>query len=57
MHMNRKRIADYGIRVGKMERGPLNKITDVPGVRVGHATVCDRCNIYFFIILLFNDHV
>lgn len=39
--MNRKRIADYGIRVGKMERGPLNKITDVPGVRVGHATVRD----------------
>ena len=36
-----KRIADYGCRVGSMERGRLNKITDVPGVRVGHATIED----------------
>lgn len=39
--MNGKRIAAYGIEVGNMERGPLNKITDVPGVRVGHATIRD----------------
>ncbi len=39
--MSRTRIADRGIRVGGMERGPLDKITDVPGVRVGHATICD----------------
>lgn len=39
--MNRKRIADYGIAVGGMQRGALNKITDVPGVRVGHATIDD----------------
>ena len=39
--MNRRRIADYGITVGQMERGPLNKITDVPGVTVGHATIRD----------------
>lgn len=39
--MNAKRIADYGVRVGQLTRGPLNKITDVPGVRVGHATVRD----------------
>ena len=39
--MNRKRIADYGIRVGDMPRGRLNKITDVPGVLVGHATIDD----------------
>ena len=37
-----KRIADYGVRVGSMERGRLNKITDVPGVRVGHATIEDE---------------
>lgn len=36
---NFKRIEDYGIRIGSMERGPLNKITDVAGVSVGHATV------------------
>lgn len=38
----KKRIADYGYRVGNMERGRLNKITDVPGVRVGHATINDE---------------
>ena len=37
--MTGKRIADYGIRIGTLERGQLNRITDVPGVRVGHATV------------------
>ena len=36
------RIADYGVRVGSMERGRLNKITDVPGVLVGHATIDDE---------------
>ncbi len=36
-----RRIADYGIQVGWMERGRRNKITDVPGVCVGHATICD----------------
>ena len=39
--MNRKRLSDYGIRVGCMPAGPLDKITDVPGVTVGHATVRD----------------
>ena len=32
-------ISDFGIRVGSMEEGPRNAITDVAGVRVGHATV------------------
>ena len=27
------------LRIGRMEKGPRNRITDVPGVRVGHATV------------------
>ena len=31
--------ADFGIRVGTMECGPLNKISDVPGVTVGHCTI------------------
>ena len=35
----RKRIRDYGIIIGRHRPGALNKITDVPGVRVGHATV------------------
>ena len=39
--MNRKRLSAYGIRVGNMQPGPLDKISDVPGVRVGHATIRD----------------
>ncbi|HET8628893.1 MAG TPA: P1 family peptidase, partial [Thermomicrobiales bacterium] len=30
---------DLGIAIGTMAPGPLDAITDVPGVRVGHATV------------------
>ena len=37
--MNQKRIEDYGINIGTLPRGPLNKITDVSGVRVGHSTI------------------
>lgn len=36
---NQKRIRDYGVPVGKMEPGPLNAITDVAGVTVGHVTL------------------
>lgn len=35
----RPRAADLGITSGSAPRGPHNAITDVPGVRVGHATV------------------
>lgn len=34
-----KRIRDYGIKIGTLETGGLNKITDVPGVTVGHYTL------------------
>src|SRR5437879_2487069 len=33
------RARDYGVRIGRGVPGPLNAITDVPGVRVGHRTV------------------
>jgi D-aminopeptidase len=33
------RARDLGIRIGRMEPGPYNAITDVPGVRVGHTTL------------------
>lgn len=42
--MNQRRIADYGVRVGVMPKGKLNKITDVPGVTVGHATIDEGQN-------------
>ena len=35
----RARARDLGIVLGDLPPGPLNAITDVPGVRVGHATV------------------
>lgn len=36
-----RRIAAFGVRVGTLPSGKLGKMTDVPGVRVGHATICD----------------
>jgi D-aminopeptidase len=35
----RGRVRSFGIEVGTLRTGPLNAITDVAGVRVGHATV------------------
>ncbi|MGN1347221.1 MAG: P1 family peptidase [Eubacteriales bacterium] len=40
--MNTKRIRDYGISIGKLPTGPRNKISDVPGVTVGHYTLDDE---------------
>ncbi|WP_413787077.1 P1 family peptidase [Rossellomorea sp. YZS02] len=34
-----KRILDYGVKIGKLETGPLNSITDIEGVTVGHVTL------------------
>ncbi len=33
------RARELGIQIGRMEPGPLNAITDVAGVRVGHTTL------------------
>jgi D-aminopeptidase len=33
------RIRDFGVSPGRLPPGPLNAITDVPGVRVGQSTV------------------
>lgn len=35
----KKRIREYGIKIGRYPTGRLNKITDVAGVSVGHCTV------------------
>jgi len=34
-----KRIRDYGIIIGDLPTGNLNKITDVKGIKVGHCTI------------------
>jgi D-aminopeptidase len=41
----RPRARDLGIEVGVFQPGPLNAITDVAGVRVGHATVVEAPNV------------
>jgi len=35
------RARECGLRLGVLEPGPHNAITDVPGVRVGHVTIVD----------------
>src|SRR5215468_9407683 len=35
----RPHIRDWGVKIGVLPTGPLNAITDVPGVRVGQVTV------------------
>ena len=37
--MTRTRLRDLGIRIGRLPSGPLNAITDVEDVWVGHSTV------------------
>src|SRR5438128_1425222 len=41
----RPRARDLGIRIGVLSPGPLNAITDVAGVRVGHTTLIKGDNI------------
>ena len=37
----RRRARELGIRIGRLEPGPSNAITDVAGVRVGHTTIIE----------------
>jgi D-aminopeptidase len=37
--MTSKRLRDFGVRIGGLPCGPLNAITDVPGVLVGQTTL------------------
>ncbi len=37
--MDRRRARDLGIAIGRLPPGPRNAISDVEGVRVGHATI------------------
>ena len=41
----RPRAADIGLKVGVLPTGPLNAITDVPGVTVGHTTIVRGDNV------------
>ncbi len=35
----RKRVRELGIKIGELEPGSYNAITDVPGIKVGHTTI------------------
>lgn len=39
---NQKRIRDYGVKIGRLEPGHNNAITDVEGVAVGHVTLSEK---------------
>jgi D-aminopeptidase len=43
--MGRVRARELGIVVGSLPTGRLNAITDVPGVRVGHATLVEGADV------------
>ena len=38
----RSRLRDLGIRVGRLEPGPFNAITDIRGIEVGYATLVEN---------------
>ncbi|HEX9705811.1 MAG TPA: P1 family peptidase [Gemmatimonadales bacterium] len=56
---NRPRVSDLGVVVGVLPPGPLNAITDVAGVRVGHTTVVrgDSINTGVTVILPHAENV
>jgi D-aminopeptidase len=45
MEAQKKRTADYGIKIGILNPGRNNAITDVPGVKVGHVTITEANSI------------
>lgn len=42
---DRPRIREFGIKTGVLEPGPLNAITDVAGVAVGHVTIIEGTDV------------
>ena len=40
-----KLLRDHGVEIGILSPGPLNAITDVPGVRVGHVTLIEGTDV------------
>jgi D-aminopeptidase len=42
---DRPRLREFGIKTGVLDPGPLNAITDVAGVKVGHVTLIEGRNV------------
>lgn len=56
--MKQKRARDYNIQIGALPCGALNKISDVPGVTVGHCTVAnEQHNTGVTVILPCEDNI
>lgn len=53
----RRRARDLGIVVGHTATGPLDAITDVPGVRVGHTTVRRQPDVHSGVTAVVPDAV
>jgi D-aminopeptidase len=51
----RARARDLGLAPGSLPAGPVNAITDVPGVRVGHATVIEGDGIRTGVTAIVHD--
>ncbi len=54
--MGRARARDHGVEPGILSPGPNNAITDVEGVRVGHATVRDGTRINTGVTAILPHH-
>ncbi len=51
----RARARDLGLAPGTLMPGPVNAITDVPGVRVGHATLIEGTDIRTGVTAIVHD--
>src|SRR5215207_511980 len=49
------RVRDLGIVPGTLPTGPLNAMTDVPGVRVGHTTIDDGAELHTGVTAIVPD--
>ncbi|TWD75023.1 D-aminopeptidase [Kribbella amoyensis] len=50
-----KRVRELGVVPGHLPTGPLNAITDVPGVRVGHTTLDDGADLHTGVTAIVPD--
>jgi D-aminopeptidase len=53
----RARARDLGLVPGRLPTGPANAISDVPGIRVGHATVVSGADIRTGVTAIVHDHL
>src|SRR5215469_4463525 len=55
MDDSRARARDLGLAPGQLMAGPANAITDVPGIRVGHATLVEGADIRTGVTAIVHD--